>query len=208
MITGTPLRHIWRWRAYGLLHRHNGAKTGQRARAPRMEGMNSAFVPGESGPSSAPPDGAWAALRRAILIGIPALLFGVASLADSPRDPSLLDPDERSSLRRELRQAHRERVRAAASGSGPREPAPAASPQNEPGRSGWAQTPGHLPDSARLRPRVEDWGPPHSPHGHPPARFTLSDEEREHLRRQLREQRTSRRSSQQAPAPVKGAAEQ
>lgn len=207
MITGTPLRYSQRWRAYRLLHRHTGVKTGQHARAPRMEVMSSGSAPYDSCPSSASGRGGRAGLRRSILIGIPVLLFGRASLSEPPRDPSLLDPDERIRLRRELRQAHRERMRGAAAAGGPQESTPAMPFQNEPGRSGWAHGPGHLPDAPRMRQKLEVGGQPHDPHGAPPARFTLSDEEREHLRRQLREQRAARRAGQQAPAPVKEAPE-
>ena len=207
MITGTPLRHIWPRRAYRLLHRHTGVKAGLCAGAPRMEFMSSGPAPYDASPSSAPCRGDRAGPRRSILIGIPILLFGGAGLAEPPRDPSLLDPDERLRLRRELRQAHRERMRGAAAAGAPQEAPPAMPAQNEPGRSGLAHGPGHTPDTPRMRHRAEVGGQSHDPHGGPPARFTLSDEEREHLRRQLREQRAARRAGQQAPASVREAPE-
>ncbi len=143
-------------------------------------------------------------LRRSILLGLPALLLLQASWAGHPGDPSLLDPEERMRLRRELRQAHRERMRAAGAPGGVSEPAPPIPPHHDPGRSARSASSAHPPEASWPRRRADGSWPPHDPAGLQPGRFTLTDEEREQLRRQLREQRAGRRATQPSQPPNRG----
>ena len=146
-------------------------------------------------------------LRRSIVLGLPALFLSPVSWAGQPADPSLLDPDERIRLRRELRQAHRERMRAAGAAGGAFEPAPPLPPHHDPGRSGWGASPVHPPEASWPRRRTDGSSPPHDQAGPPPGRFTLTEEEREQLRWQLREQRAARRAAQPSQTPHRGPVE-
>ena len=164
-------------------------------------------LPDDSRPPPPPHRHGEGGLRRSILLGLPALLLLPSSWAGPPADPSLLDPDERMRLRRELRQAHRERMRAAGAPGGTSEPAPSFPPHHEPGRSGRGASSVHPPEASWPRRRADGSWPPYDPAGAQPGRFTLTDEEREQLRRQLREQRASRRASQPSQPPGRGPAE-
>lgn len=146
-------------------------------------------------------------LRRSILFGLPALLLLPASWAGPPADPSLLDPDERMRLRRELRQAHRERMRAAGAEGGASQLAPPLPPHHEPGRPGWGASSVHPPEASWPRRRADGSWLPYDPAGPQPGRFTLTDEEREQLRRQLRDQRAARRASQPSQPAGRGPSE-
>ena len=142
--------------------------------------------------------------RRSILLGLPLLFFLPASWAGHVSGPSLLDPDERMRLRRELRQAHRERMRSAGATGGTSEPAPSLPPHHEPGRAVLGPSPVHPPEASWPRRRADGSLPPHESGGSPPGRFMLTDEEREQLRRQLREQRAARRAAQPSQTPNRG----
>ena len=164
-------------------------------------------LPDDSRPPPPPHRHGEGGLRRSILLGLPALLLLPSSWAGPPADPSLLDPDERMRLRRELRQAHRERMRAAGAEGGASEPATPLPPHHEPGRSGRGASSVHPPDASPPRPRADGSWPPYDHAGPQPGRFTLTDEEREQLRRQLREQRAGRRASQPSQLPNRGSIE-
>lgn len=160
--------------------------------------------PDDSRPLSTPRRQSEGGLRRSIVLGLPALFLLTASRAAPPPDPSLLDPDERMRLRRELRQAHRERMRAAAAAGGATEPSQPFPTHHESGRSAWGPPSVHPPDASWPRRRADGSWPAHDAAGSQPGRFALSDEEREQLRRQLREQRAARRAAQSAQPPSRG----
>lgn len=164
-------------------------------------------LPDDSRPLSPPRCHGEGGLRRSILFGLPALFLLPASWAGHPSDSSPLDPDERMRLRRELRQAHRERMRAAGAAGGAIEPASPLPPHHEPGRSVSSPSTVHPPDASWPRRRADGSWPPHEPAGPQPGRFTLTDEEREQLRRQLREQRAARRAAQASQPPSRGTVE-
>ena len=112
---------------------------------------------------------------------------GVVSARADPGGEAMLDPEERKRLRRELRQAHRERMRqtreahhAAHAGNAPDRPGSALDypASHEPAGSR------HDRHDGRMHPRDA------ATHGMP-----FSDEEREQLRRQLRAQRAQRREA-------------
>lgn len=148
-----------------------------------------------------------ARLRRLVLLGLAGLLFSQAAASQFRDERHLLDPEERLRLRRELRQAHRERMReSTASGARQGTDSP-VQPPAEPGRPGSSPAPGHQAEHGWPRRRPDGtWG--HHEHGGAaPGRFALSDEEREQLRRQLREQRAGRRAGQSPPGPVREGAD-
>lgn len=127
------------------------------------------------------------ALALTAVLGVALAMQPVTARADASVDP-MLDPDERKRLRRELRQAHRERMRQAreaqiseASG-GAHHAAGTTHPEASPHHEYSANRAMH--HGAMSRPREAL---------HPGMQF--SEEEREQLRRQLRAQRAQRRET-------------
>lgn len=128
-----------------------------------------------------------AALAFTAVLGIGLAARPLTARADAAVDP-LLDPDERKRLRRELRQAHRERMRQAreaqiveASG-GTLPPAGTTHPDAPPHHEYSTNRANHHGAVSRSREAMYPGMP-------------FSEEEREQLRRQLRAQRAQRRET-------------
>lgn len=113
----------------------------------------------------------------------------------SQPDSHGLGLEERIRLRRELRQAHRDRMRDANPPSQASEATVSAANHEEsaPGPASESGTPPPEPGGSSPV-RHEGWGGRDMVGGHH-GRMALSDEEREQLRRQLREQRALRRGA-------------
>ena len=132
--------------------------------------------------------------RRAVLAWLLLPLTVTAARAHQP-DSHGLGLEERIRLRRELRQAHRDRMRDANTSSHVSEEA-VSTANHEESVSVPASVQGtRPPDPGSSGPmRHEGWGGRDMAAGHH-GRMALSDEEREQLRRQLREQRAVRRGA-------------
>jgi uncharacterized membrane protein len=129
-----------------------------------------------------------------------ALLSGPQTVFADPPGEVVLDPEERKRLRRELRQAHRERMREARDSQ--------RAPESQRAQELSAHGPTRHGESAA---RHDAFAARHDLHPGPGRpRETVhhgmpfSEEEREQLRRQLRAQRASRRDDGLAPGAIPG----
>ena len=133
---------------------------------------------------------------RVFLVLLALALLGAGRAFADPPHPGTFDPEERQRFRRELREAHRDRL------NGARDQAPPGVPgYQHPGAAFRSDTEPPRPPPNRFRQhdtgsRGAELGVPRGvtePEAPGSARMPLSDEERAKLRRQIRDQRVARR---------------